>query len=307
LSLGPSHKGGIRMRELKILVATDGSEDAAAACRFVRALSLPSGSSIHALCVIDTTVFNGYEAYWTVVQQFRGAAEAHVTRALEEAATILAREGVEVTTASCEGHPVKEILRAADEIDADLVVVGSKGHTGLEGFLMGSVARAVVKRSARPVLVARRPNNNVCAALVATDGSDHAHHAVGFAARLPLPAGAERILVHVVRSYHPFPDYLLLDPREHRAAVETVRRKQEEVGAGLLVEAQELLAAQGISAETALRNGDPATQILHLAAEREVDLIVAGARGVSLLEGLWMGSVADRLLKDARCSVLIVP
>lgn len=294
------------MKELKILIATDGSENAAAACRFVRALPLPTGTSIHAVAVIDASAFNGYESYWTVVQQFRQAEESHVSQALLEAAALLAREEVEVTTASREGHPVQEILRAADELDADLVVVGSKGLTGLEGFLMGSVARSVAKRCTRPVLVAREPNNNICEALVATDGSEHAQHAVSFAARLTLPTGAERILVHVVRPYRPFPDYLLLDPQEHRSAVEAVRRKQEELGASLLAEAQEQLTSRGLSTETVMRSGDPATQILRLAAEREVDLIVAGARGVSLLEGLWIGSVADRLLKDAQCSVLIV-
>jgi nucleotide-binding universal stress UspA family protein len=52
--------------------------------------------------------------------------------------------------------------------------------------------------------------------------------------------------------------------------------------------------------------GDPADEILRLAEEREADLIVAGARGVSFLERLLVGSVADRLLKYADCSVLIV-
>lgn len=124
--------------------------------------------------------------------------------------------------------------------------------------------------------------------LIATDGSEDAAAACRFVRALALP------------------DYLL-DPWEHRAAVEAVLHKQEEAGAELLAQAQEALAAQGIATETVLRTGDPATHILRLAKQREVDLIVAGARGVSLLEGIWMGSVADRLLRDAPCSVLIVP
>lgn len=295
------------MTALKILVATDGSEDAAAACRFVHALPLSEGTSIHAVSVIDATAFNGFEAYWTAAEQFRQAAEAHAAQALQSAAAILTREGVTVTTASVDGYPAREVLRAADEIDADLVVVGSKGLSGLERLLMGSVAQAVVKRSKRPVLVARQPAGNVCEALLATDGSEHARHAVEFAARLPLPAGAERLLVHVIRPYRGFPDYLLFDPREHRAAVDAVRQKQAELGDALLAETEELLKALGAATERVLRCGDPATEILRLAEQRGVDLIVAGARGVSLLEGLWMGSVAERLLKEAPCSVLIVP
>jgi nucleotide-binding universal stress UspA family protein len=294
------------MKSLKILVATDGSEEAGVACGFLRTLPLPSGSTVQVISVIDDSAFNGYESFWTVVEQFRSAEDARANRALQEATEILTRPGLEVTTAIRAGHVVKEILLAAEDMDADLVVVGSKGLTGLEGFLMGSVARAVAKGCWRPVLIARQPRHNVCETLVATDGSEHADNAVRFAARLPLPMGAERTLVHVVRPYHPFPDYFLLDPREHRAAVEAVRRKQEEVGAGLLAEARQHLVVAGQPAGTELRVGDPATEILRMAEERNVDLIVAGARGVSLMEGLWMGSVADRLLKDARCSVLIV-
>lgn len=294
------------MKSLKILVATDGSEEAAVACGLLRTLPLPSGSTVQVISVIDVSAFNGYESAWTVVEQFRSAESARANRALQEATEILTRPGLEVTTAIREGHVVKEILLAAEDFDADLVVVGSKGLTGLEGFLMGSVARAVAKACCRPVLVARQPRGNVCEILVATDGSEHADNAVRFAARLPLPVGAERTLVHVVRPYHSFPDYFLPNPREHRAAVEAVRQKQEEVGAGLLADARLHLVAAGQPAETELHFGDPATEILRMAEERNVDLIVAGARGVSLMEGLWMGSVADRLLKDARCSVLIV-
>jgi nucleotide-binding universal stress UspA family protein len=291
---------------LKILVATDGSENAAAACQFLRALPLPKGSTLHVTSVMDDQAFNGYESFWTVVEQFRAAEGAHARQAVREASEILARDGVAVTTTIREGNPVRELLRAAAEVEADLVVVGSKGLTGLDGFLMGSVARAVAKRCDRPVLVARAPRNNVCQVLVATDGSEHACDAVRFAGRLPLPAGAERTLVHVVRPHRPLSDYLLLNHEEHRAAAEAMRKKQEEMGAGLLTEAQQHLIALGAPAETALRTGDPGTEILRLAGEREADLIIAGARGVSLIEGLWMGSVADRLLKDARCSVLIV-
>lgn len=294
------------MDSLKILVATDGSEDAAAACAFLRALPLPKGSNVHITSVMDDRAFNGYESFWTVVEQFRKAEGERARQALREANEILAWEGVEVTTEIREGNPVREILRAAAEVDADLLVLGSKGLTGLDGLLMGSVARSVAKRCDRPVLVARNPRNNVCHVLVATDGSEHANNAVRFAARLPLPSGAEQTLMHVVRPYHPFPDYFLLDPREHHAAVEAVRRTQQEVGAALLTETQEMLFTLGTPADTALRTGDAATEILRLAGEQDVDLIIAGARGVSLMEGLWMGSVADRLLKDARCSVLIV-
>jgi nucleotide-binding universal stress UspA family protein len=112
--------------------------------------------------------------------------------------------------------------------------------------------------------------------------------------------------MHVVRPYRTAPDYLYLDREAHRRAGAELRRKQVEMGRSVLAEAAETLAASGRPARTQIYVGDPATRILELADKQNADLIVAGARGCSRLERLLMGSVADRLLKEASCSVLIV-
>jgi nucleotide-binding universal stress UspA family protein len=64
---------------------------------------------------------------------------------------------VRVETHLREGTPTDEILRLADEIDCDLIVIGTHGRTGLERVLMGSVAEAVMRRSRCPVLTVRSP------------------------------------------------------------------------------------------------------------------------------------------------------
>jgi nucleotide-binding universal stress UspA family protein len=231
-----------------------------------------------------------------------------VERALQEAAQWLGREGVEVKTSIRQGDPAHALLAAAAEENADLLVLGSKGLTGLQGFLMGSVARNVAKHSRRPVLVARAPRNSIRQVVVATDGSEHAKHAASFAARLPLPEEAEITVASVTRAYDPF---LGVIPREEEefdvdAAVREVNERRAEGAGGAVEDARERLAPTRRPIHTELRTGDPATQILSLAEEKEADLIVAGARGGSLIEHLLVGSVADRLLKEARCSLLIV-
>jgi nucleotide-binding universal stress UspA family protein len=227
-------------------------------------------------------------------------------KAVQEGRELLMRDGVEVSVAVLRGNPAARIVHAAEELSADLVVVGSKGLTGLEGFLMGSVARAVAHRCERPVLVARAPEHGLHDVVFATDGSEHAAHAVEFARRLPLPAAARQTVIHVVQPYRPVPDFLYIDRDEHRRTVAEIHKKQEELGAGVLTDARDRLAELGNSVATELRAGDPAAEILRVADERKADLIVAGARGVSWIEGLLLGSVADRLLKEARCSVLVV-
>ena len=134
----------------------------------------------------------------------------------------------------------------------------------------------------------------------------YGEHAVRFAGRLPLPEAARVTVVHVVRPFAMMPG-LFADPAEQfQLAVVEVQQQQEAAGAALLAEAKQRLEAAGRPAETALRVGDPTGEIAALAEGRQADLVIAGARGVSLVEGLLMGSVSDRLLKEAPCSVLIV-
>jgi len=73
-----------------------------------------------------------------------------------------------------------------------------------------------------------------------------------------------------------------------------------------LAEAAELLAARGIESRTVERTGDAATAILEQAEEDDVDLVVMGTRGLSAGQRWLMGSVSDKVLHHARCSVLVV-
>ena len=76
---------------------------------------------------------------------------------VDEAAVRLRAAGLEVTAKVASGDPAHEILRAAAEVDADLVVMGTHGRTGLTRLLLGSVARNVILHTHASVLVMRRP------------------------------------------------------------------------------------------------------------------------------------------------------
>jgi nucleotide-binding universal stress UspA family protein len=231
--------------------------------------------------------------------------EAWAEKAVRDAQQLLAREGVRFETCIPRGDPAPQILRAADTIEADLVVVGAHCLTGSGSFL-GSVALSVVKRCRRPVLVARAPKHALGEIVVATDGSDHAAHAVQFASRLPLPESAQITLVHVVRPHRAFHGLLPGRQEQFEKAAAELQQVQEEAGRKLLTRVSISLASSERAIRHELRWGDPAGEILRVAGERGADLIVVGARGVSLIEGLLMGSVADRLVRNAPLSVLIV-
>lgn len=283
----------------KILLATDGSEHAQDAARLLGSLPLAAGTQIQVVLVVDPNV----EAL------LDGDPEEHRRQVLtiaEGAASTLRREGVEATARVLAGDADHQLILEADEWKADLLVIGSRGLTGLASFVLGSVARNVAKHAHCSVLVARAPEHGLRRVLLALDGSAHSDQAAALAAAFPLPAGTAVDLIHVVRPPRPAvsADYFA-DGYLAEALLEG-EREQREWGEQMLGSVAEKLAAQGRETTVQVRSGDPATEILAVAEETGADLIIAGAKGQSLIEHLLTGSVADRLLKKATCSVLLV-
>jgi nucleotide-binding universal stress UspA family protein len=284
---------------MDILFATDRSDSAGAAARFLAALPLPAGTALHIITVADPVAWR--LADWAHAVQWEWG-----EKTLAEAAAVLTREGITLTTAFRQGPVAREILRAADEFDADLITVGSRGLTGVPGFLLGSVARNVAHHAARPVLVARALRNALRRVLLPVDDSENACAAVDLAASLPLPTETEILVTHVLSPLAAAHGRAALDPearerlerRHHHDSVEEARR--------FVDGAVTALHRTGCRASPVFREGDPAAEILALAEEERADLIVVGARGKSVIERLVVGSVADRLLRHAPASVLIV-
>jgi nucleotide-binding universal stress UspA family protein len=296
---------------MKILYATDGSAQAAAAGRFLESLALSAADSVRVLSVVPRPMLPTVTGMDLVTGAWATLAEVHVQerelaeRAALEATSVLQSMQVNTSTEVRDGDPASGILAAADDWGAELILVGAGGLTGLERFLLGSVARNVAKHSRLPVLVAREPKARLARVVVATDGSEHAGQAVELATCLPMPPKTEFVAAHVARPYAPFPGLLPTDRPEFDAAVREVNRRHLEDARILVGDAAGKLSAAGKTASTTVRSGDPAHELLSLAEELGAGLLIAGARGASLLEGLLVGSVADRLLKDAPCSVLL--
>lgn len=283
----------------KILLATDGSEHAQDAAKLLASLPLAAGTQIQVVMVVDP----GVEA---VLDGDPAEHRAQVQAMAEATAASLRREGVEATATVLAGDADHQLILAADEWKADVLVIGSRGLTGLADFVMGSVARNVAKHAHCSVLVARAPEHGFRHVLVALDGSEHAAQAAALAERLPLLPTTAIDLIHVVRPARPalsadyFADGYLVE-----ALLES-EKEQLEWGKTTLGALSEKFIAAGRQSSVDVRRGDPATEVLAAAEEKGADLIVAGAKGESLIEHLLTGSVADRLLKKATCSVLLV-
>lgn len=137
-----------------IVIATDGSENSQRAVSYGIEIAKLSGATVHALYVVDTTPFSsipmdaGWEAMYETLRREGEKAISEVKKRGEVS-------GVEVREVLLEGNPSNEITDFAENNNADLIVVGTLGKTGLDRFLMGSVAEKVVRGSKVPVLVVR--------------------------------------------------------------------------------------------------------------------------------------------------------
>jgi nucleotide-binding universal stress UspA family protein len=139
----------------KILIATDGSESAHEALEFGLDLAAEQGARAFVVHVTPMVEVMPYANFGYVGPAVPHEFDEHDRECLQEAAELGAEKGVDVETALLKGRPADEIVTYADTIDADLIVVGSRGHGAIASALIGSVSRGVLHESRRPVLIVR--------------------------------------------------------------------------------------------------------------------------------------------------------
>jgi nucleotide-binding universal stress UspA family protein len=148
----------------RILIATDGSESAHQALEFGFELAEEQGAMpiVHVAPAVEILPYASFAAPAPTVPH---ELDANDRAPLNEAAELAAQRGLEIKTELLLGNPADEIVAFADTIEADLIVVGSRGQGAIASVLLGSVSRAVLHQSRRPVLVVR--NAEIAAQAVA--------------------------------------------------------------------------------------------------------------------------------------------
>jgi nucleotide-binding universal stress UspA family protein len=139
----------------KIVIATDGSESAQEALEFGLELAEEQSATafvVHVAPAVDVLPCAGFAVPAPTVPH---ELDEQDRVPLQEAAEIAARRPVEIKTELLLGNAADEIVAFADSIDADLIVLGSRGHGAIASALLGSVSRDVLHESRRPVVVVR--------------------------------------------------------------------------------------------------------------------------------------------------------
>jgi nucleotide-binding universal stress UspA family protein len=215
-------------------------------------------------------------------------------------------------------EPRRELLQAAEEHQADLIVVGARGLGPIRGLLLGSVSLWIARHSTRPVLVARRKQDKLSEVgvkiLMPIDETPASPSTLSLLSRLHWPPQSSGRLMHVVEPIFGGEAPSWLFERAEYANDQELARAYLEQFETLKRSKFDELSQYARSLPQAFHHqppvvlgGYPAERILETAEADDIDLIVLGLKRVSGFARLMLGSTAERVLTHAPCSVLLVP
>lgn len=294
---------------MRILLAVDGSACSDRAAELVSSFQLPPSSLVRVVSVrqpytdvLSLAWATGDGAY--PLEDDEQADARHQREAVERYERLLAHPGLHIEGFVLRGRAAGAIVDEARAMEADLIVLGSRGHGTIATMLLGSTAAEVVDQAPCPVLVAR--GNALGSIAFADDGSPPARRAETLLTEWPIFEGHPVQVVTVAEVAVPVAAGFT--PGLYDQVLDSYTRSVDEARAEVRAESDSAagrLTTAGRSAEAVALEGEAAAELVRFATERGVGTIVMGTRGHTGLARLLLGSVARNVLIHAPCSVLI--
>lgn len=292
-----------------ILFATDGSQGSSTAEAYAFALARSWSASLTVLHVLEFP--SGLDPENPVNRLYLAELMKQATQELVELKARAADRGVSAETKIATGIPSEEVLVAATGEGSDLIVVGTRGKTGLAHVLLGSTAERIIRAAPCPVLAVRAeryveeraggPRHNpsdIQRILVPIDFSDCSLDALEYGALVAQRSNASVRILHVLEPVSYGLDFTLphVAKRDHDRTAITKR----------LSDLTAALTSAGLVSDFVISGGLPADSILNAAMAPDVGLIVMGTHGRRGLSHALFGSVAEFVLRKSSCPVLTV-
>lgn len=294
-----------------ILVPLDGSPLAERVLPYADAVARATGASLTLMTAVENHRDGVGARLPALRERLEHGARDRAAQHLEGAAALLRSWGRTVSTLITSGRPAEEILDAAERLNAALIAMATHGRSGLQRWLVGSVADKVMRLSRRPTLLVRPAEEQgplqplpLTRLMVPLDGSPLAEQALTIAVEVARGAGARLLLVRV----EPWVSTTLAATGEAAALVNV-----DDLEAAVAHEAEQYLAeVRGrlpvdLPVDTAVLRGTPALELIAYAERAQVDLTVMSTHGRGGLQRLVLGSTADRLVRAGLPCLLVPP
>ena len=298
---------------MRILMPIDGSTFSKTALAFIasRSTLISSQPDVELLNVQYPVSARVTRGAGKDLVQFHHQSEAN--KVIKPALAALKRAGLRAQVKSVVGSPGVEVGRIAAEDDADLIVMGSHGHTGFLNLLFGSVTQAVLASCNTPLLVLRSdavPKKDSLKLGIALDGSKYGLAAIRFVIKHRALFGAAPALTLI----HVAPDLLnLFAPGFFAEAPlpgfkpEQVAEMQRAAFERALAPARKLLQGTALQVtEAQLTGNNPGDAIAAYATKNKLDILALGSHGEGTLRSTVLGSVTTRVAARCRTALLLI-
>ncbi len=289
---------------MKILLAVDASPDSRHAAHMVRHCAQPPALDILNVVDVDALrhAYISPDVPASYLDTYRQEVSQVAEKVLHEMKAELEPLSLHVRLIADSGDAAESIIQTAEESRSDLIIVGQRGMTASPSFLLGGVSQKVATYAPCSVLVVKDDPATLNRLVLAVDGSEASHKAVAFLQHVPFKAPLEIDVVTVWPQGRALAAAQLAKRAGRSELKEVVKTKGEELLRSVATE----LNQGPYKVQTELLHGDPAFAILDAAVRREAQMVVVGARGLTPIKRFLIGSVCQKILVHALCSVLVV-
>jgi nucleotide-binding universal stress UspA family protein len=301
---GEQNRDALQIRN--VLVPVDFSAPSLGALEFALPLVKQFGADLHLVHVLATD----HPLTGLVGMPF-ALPEFEINRSVHEQLKDIARKySIDLRPGLLhvsKGRAFEEICRVGRDAEIDLIVIATRGNTGVKHLALGSTAERVVRYSSCPVLVTHggKPSGAVTGfrkILVPVDFSECSMQGLAYA---KVFAKHFKSKITLLNSVH-FQYYVASDecsrydlPRLMQQAYVVARDQMRDLF--------EKTDWDGLEVETSLQTGHPGQEICEYARDNDMDLIVTSTHGSTGFTHLLLGSVAEYVVRHAHCPVLVVP
>lgn len=275
----------------RILIPLDGTEVSESALECARELSQRCHASLMLVRIVEHLGELAPAMPPELLPELQRKAEARALNYLEDRAARLAPLSVELYHPT--GSARDEIARLAELHQCDLIMMASHGRDGAQHLLLGSVAEGLLRQSPCPVLLVRpqaRARSQFAHILVPVDGSTASLSVLEKLPPLLAPGGKVTLLQSSGVSL--YPNY------EHKAGLVEEYLQRAEARLRLVTHAD-------LPLEVVVLEGQPVSDILGWSAENNCDLIAMTTHGRTGFRRFWLGSVTEKVARQAPCHVLV--
>ncbi|HMS83805.1 MAG TPA: universal stress protein [Nitrospira sp.] len=296
---------------MRILCAVDGSEHSQWGVQALEALASREPEHVMLLHIVDQPALQA-------ATNKNPVATKRALAAMEKAGTIMLRDAARTARLAlgqaatrprtkfqsilAHGPIAHTISRMARRLKADLILMGSRGLSDIQGFLLGSVSRQVAATAPCPLLVVKQPMTTLLRVAIAVDDSKPSRAAARFLRSHILPESATVTILTSVES--PVTDFAARYLSESQLA--ELKGPVMERATRLVDALRGEFIKGGFSVVTQVHMDHVIETIVKHIETSHDQLLVIGSRDLTKSERLYLGSVSESLLRHAPCSVLVV-